>query len=174
MIQIFNYYSNTYGDGKFRSTEDKKEDERKKKTRNKMPPPPLWYVKMQQSKKHKSKTRMKILDPEANNKSSEKEDPKHKDWKPNQRRNRKNRYKWRIPRKKRGNSDNSALGTGYSDQDPLADQPEDVQNKILENLCKMFAWESYWWQFTRVSSHVCNLFISKSCNKQSIIEKSTN
>ena len=43
-----------------------------------------------------------------------------------------------------GNSDDSALGTGYSDQDTLADQPEDVQNKVLENFCKMFEWESYW------------------------------
>ena len=34
-----------------------------------------------------------FLDQDANNNSTEKEDPKDKDWKPNQRRNRKNRYK---------------------------------------------------------------------------------
>ena len=223
-----------------------------------------------QKTNYKSMTRMKILDQEANNNSSEKEDPKDKDWKPNQRRKRKKTYKGRIRKKKRatrvlrlkktkismttnkkdilakrcldlgvysaiavstessilptklirkrrtgkrlikkkipqqqknqgdaivnknlfkraqkpkevnhegkipdprgekikatkeklgcnnsarvsneytplfpdlgecGNSDDSALGTGYSDQDTLADQPEDVQNKVLENFCKMF------------------------------------
>ena len=49
---------------------------------------------------YKSNTCMEILDPEANNNSSRKEDSKDEDWKPNLRRDRKKTHKRRIRKRK--------------------------------------------------------------------------